>query len=381
MPPAFLLAAGLLALLVTGALVWPLLRRSRQPAARREYDLAIYRDQLSEIERDRRRGVLTAGEAEASRLEVQRRLLAADRAEPSRAGGAPAGATAAGQRDWFASLALGLLVPGLALGVYLLLGRPDLPSIGVAEQRAMETDVADLAERLRASLEAEPDNARGWELLGRTYLQLGQPGEAAGAFRRALAVGGEAGRLEASLGEALVAAAQGRVGPEARDAFARALAADPGEPRARYFAGLALVQDGRTQEGLEVWRALLAASPPDAPWLPAVERSIAALEEVPPAGPSREQVEAAGEMSDEERQAFVRSMVDRLSARLETEPGDIEGWLRLARARQVLGEPEAAEAALQRALAQLGDRPENDPQRRAVERALEELSAERNAQP
>ncbi|MEX2629269.1 MAG: c-type cytochrome biogenesis protein CcmI [Tistlia sp.] len=393
MTPGFLIAAALLALAVTAVLVWPMLRRDRAVAARRDYDLAIYRDQLDEIDRDQRRGVLEAAEADSARLEIQRRLLAADRRQDGdrRRDGEPAPAGAAARRDWFMPVALGLLVPGLTLGVYLLLGRPDVPSIDFAEQQAAVSDMAGLSEQLRARLELEPEDPRGWELLGRTYLELGRPDRAAEAFGSALSYGGEAGRLNASLGEALAAAEGGRIGAEARAAFARALEADPGEPKARYYAGLALLQDGRRAEALAVWRQLAQASPPDSPWLPTLEQAIASLAaelgapesdapaqdgaEAPGAGPgpTQQDVEAAGEMSRAEREAFVRAMVERLAARLEEEPGDVEGWLRLAQARQVLGERDRAVAALRRAQEALADRPAEDVWRRRVEQALQEL--------
>ncbi len=389
---AFLVSAAVLALLVTAVLVWPLLRRTRAVAARRDYDLAIYRDQLAEIERDRGRGVIDETEAEAARLEVQRRLLAADRqdAEGVAAAGAP-GRT----RDWFLPAAVALLVPGLSLGAYLMIGRPDVPSIDFAEQQAATSDMAGLAETLRGRLQAEPDNPDGWELLGRTYLQLDRPQAAAEAFRSALAFGGDSGRLNASLGEALVAAGGGAVGSEARAAFARALQADSRDPRARYYAGLAMIQDGRRREGLGLWQQLVDDSPPEAPWLPMLRRSIAevagqgagqptgegatppAAGEAgpPPPGPTRQDVEAASEMSEEERAAFIRSMVERMAARLEEEPGDVEGWLRLARARQVLGETEAAVAALRSAQEQLDGQPADDALRQRVEQALRALGA------
>lgn len=387
MTPAFVIGAAVLALLVTMALVWPLLRRVRTAAARRDYDLTIYRDQLAEIERDRRRGVLNDPEAEAARLEVQRRLLVADRRATSSATDRSA-ETVDGRRDWFLPATLALLVPGLSLGFYLMLGRPDLPSVDFAQQQAAVSDMTGLAEQLRERLQVQPENAQGWELLGRTYLQLGKPAEAAEAFRSALGYGGEPARLNSSLGEALVAAGQGEVGQEARAAFARALEADPADPRARYYAGLALVQDGRGRQGLAVWRSLAEASPPDAPWLPTLNRSIAQLAadlgeapetaggQAPSAaapGPTQQDIEAAREMSEGERMAFIRSMVERLATRLEEEPGDVDGWLRLARARQVLGERDQAIAALRSAQAALGEQAADAALRQRVEEALKAL--------
>ena len=75
----FALVAALLTALALAALAAPLLRRHRRGPARAEYDLAVYRDQRAELERDRARGLIDAREAAAARTEIERRMLRAGR--------------------------------------------------------------------------------------------------------------------------------------------------------------------------------------------------------------------------------------------------------------------------------------------------------------
>ena len=157
----------------------------------------------------------------------------------------------------------------------------------------------------------------------------------------------------------------GMVTPAATQAFERALALDPADPRARFYRGLALLQAGDRQGALDAWIALIESSPGDAPWLPELQRRVtelagelgvdaADLPEPAPAapGPTREQMQAADSMAPEDRAAMIRDMVAGLAARLEEQPGDLEGWRMLARSYQALGEPQqAADAYRQVALA------------------------------
>lgn len=355
------IAIGALALTVAVLLLRPLLRAAGPTPDAADYDIAVYRDQLAEIERDRSRGALDTAAAEAARTEVARRLLAADArrgAQPPAA--RPMHATAA---------AVGLLVPAAALGLYLWLGAPGLPGHPHAAQTAArpaaaEADLPALAERLAARMADAPDNPDGWTLLGRTYMQLGRPADAAGAFARAGALRPADADLAAAEGEARMLAAGGQVTPESRAAFERALAQRPDDPRARFYLALGRYQGGEVQGAYDDWVALIADSPADAPWLPLVrERAAEAAQELgldpdalpaPQAaagGPDETDVAAAAAMPPAQRQAMIEGMVEGLAARLADRPDDLEGWLRLARAYDVLDRPEAARDAMARAAA------------------------------
>ncbi|HEX9789754.1 MAG TPA: c-type cytochrome biogenesis protein CcmI [Kiloniellales bacterium] len=389
------IAATLTMLVVAGLLV-PLLRRPRDTAERSAYDLAVYRDQLAEIGRDLARGEIGAEQAATARTEVERRMLAAAPADPPRNKRA-----SAPRRPAHKAVAIGLViaVPALAVGSYLFLGTPGAPSQPFAERRTTaDADtqstpaLTEMADRLAARLANEPNDLDGWLLLARTYGALGRFAEAARVYTQAIENGFDAAEMHAAQGEALTAAADGTVTPEARQAFAAALERDPAEPRARYYGGMAMAQDGRLREAVTVWSALLREAPPEASWRDfvagQVRQATAALGEDPPSeavetappmadvpGPSQGDVEAAGQMSDEERVAFIRSMVERLAARQEAQPDNLEGWLRLVQAYGVLGEVDRAQAALARAEALVRDLPADAPNRAAVEAARQGLPA------
>ena len=334
-----------MALGASAALAAPLLVRRAPPRPRAAHDLEIYRDQLLEVARARDGGLIPEGEAEAAEAEIGRRLLAAE--DALRGGEA---APPAARRPGLA-LVLGLAVPALAAAVYGSLGAPGLPA-GPAAERAAATadDLPALAARLAARLEAGPGDPRGWRLLGRVLSGLERFDEAARAYGRAAALlPGDAG-LRALRGEALAAADGGRVAEAARRAFADALARDAGEPRARFYLGLAALQAGDREAALARWRALAADSGPDSPWLPALRRRIGALAGAAPpqAGPDAADVAAAALLSAEDRAAMIRSMVEGLARRLDEDPDDAEGWARLARSYRVLGEADKARGALAR---------------------------------
>jgi cytochrome c-type biogenesis protein CcmH len=381
-------------------LVWPLLRRPAAAAPRQAYDLDVYRDQLAEIAREAAEGNLGADQAAAARAEIERRLLSA--ADAPSGPGKPRAIDRA--VTWSLAVALVFVVPLVAIGLYLLLGNPGLPSQPFAERPVPEAppesapagDIGVLTARLAARLAEDPDNRDGWLLLARSYAQTQQYDAAAEAYRQAIAQGFDDPQIQGALGEMLTARDGGRVGPEARNAFAAVLAHDPQDPRARYYAGLALAQDGRAHEAIDIWLGLMRQSTAEAPWRPVVAQqireaaaslgieapeipvapgpAIAATPETAAApGPSAADVEAAGEMSDEDRNAFIRSMVARLAERLEQEPGDFQGWLRLARAYGVLGEGDQARDALNRAAAAIRELPETAPERAQLEAARKDL--------
>jgi len=339
------------------ALLWPLGRR-RAPAAA-GHDVAVYRDQLAEIDRDATSGLISVSDADTARIEISRRLLrAADRESEA----APlVGSTL---RRRVAALAALVLLPAVAVALYVTLGSPDLPAAplaGRAQAPSASQSVASLVSQVEAHIERNPDDGRGWEGLAPVYLRLGRYGGAVKARARALALNGETADRQADLGEAKVAAANGIVTAEARQAFDRALALDPQLLKAKFYLGLAAEQDGKREEAASIWRAMLANAPADAPWIESVREALArigapavapeqktgaapAVSSAQP-GPSADDMAAAATLTPQQRQEMVSGMVSRLADRLKTDGSDVEGWLRLMRAYVVLGERDRAIAA------------------------------------
>ncbi len=328
------------------AVLWPLARTDA--AERTAADAEVYKDQLDEIERDRASGVIGVAEADAARVEVSRRLLAAADAKPP-----PALDAATGLRHRRSAAVITLVfVPLGAIGLYLLLGSPNLPGEPLAQRLtapAATNSMAGLIARVEAHLEQNPDDGRGWDVIAPVYMRLGRFDDAIRAFRASLRLNGENADRQANLGEALSGAANGVITSDAKAAFERALALDASNPRAQFYLGLAAEQDGRTTDAVDRWRKLLAQAPADAPWVVYVRQALARLDpsaatSVPP-GPTTQDVASAAEMSASDRDQMVRGMVERLAARLSADGSDVEGWLRLMRAYLVLGDRDKARAA------------------------------------
>jgi len=352
---------ALLALAALGSLLWPLLRR-RDVAGLggAEADRAVYRDQLAELERDRARGLLGETETASARLEIERRLLAADRGETPLRDQPPA----LGRRF---GLALGAIAAAGAALLYLELGAPDLPDrphrappaeAATAPAPADDAALASEAAALAARLDASPSDAAGWARLGDLTLKLGRYADARTAFEQAIQQGAEDRLTQSSYGEALTQLDQGTVGPDAATAFRRALAADPKDARARFYLGLMKAEAGELDQAIADWQALLAETAPDAPWRVLLERSIAAAEQAkggasaaPPPGPDADAMAAAEAMTPEERETFIRGMVEGLAEKLQANPDDLAGWQRLAHAYEVLGERDKARDAWGKAAA------------------------------
>jgi len=345
---------ALVSIAVAAALALPLLRARAEAAPRVEFDLAVYRDQLTELDRDHARGLLSDAERDAARLEVERRMLAAA-AEPSSAPAAPAP-----HSSWRAALAL--VAPVLAVGLYLTVGAPSLGLRSSAEnaERAQRAEIARYIDRLANHVKDEPNDARGWSMLGRSYTLLSRFDEAIDAYQHAEALAPHDSDLLSRHAEARVMADGGTVGAEAKTLVERALALDPQDPRARFYQALAEDQAGHGREALDLWLALEADTPPDAAWRPVVAARIEAQaralgldptklpRRVPrataeaPAAPGRAAPEG---MSGEDQAKMIRGMVEGLAARLAENPNDADGWARLGRSYAVLGEREKARDA------------------------------------
>ncbi|HTS38943.1 MAG TPA: c-type cytochrome biogenesis protein CcmI [Xanthobacteraceae bacterium] len=331
---------GLMTLAAVFAVLWPL---SRQHQVRSDDDLAVYRAQLGEIEADRAAGRIGESEAAAARLEVSRRLIAA----ADRVTTVVAPADSPWRRRAIALVALVALPIG-ATAVYLKLGSPTEPGQPFGsrtDSRLEQQSIDNLVARVEAHLADHPDDAEGWQVLAPVYMQLGRFDDAVKARENAMRILGANAERESNLGEAITAAAGGTVTPDAKAAFQRALKGNPNDFKSRFFLGLAAEQEGKPAEASVIWRELLAASPPDAPWLGVVRQALARVDGSPPPGPSDKQIADANELSSDQRTTMIQGMVARLAERLKNDGSDLDGWLRLLRSYMVLGDREKAIAA------------------------------------
>jgi cytochrome c-type biogenesis protein CcmH len=334
------------------AVLWPLALSKGTP--RSGSDLAVYRDQLEEIQRDRTAGRIGDVEAEAAKVEVSRRLIGAADAQAATPGPL-SDSTTTRHRRLVAVIAL-VALPLAAGGLYLKVGSPDLPGQPLLARAAdvQNQSIDHLVVQVEAHLEANPEDARGWEVIAPVYLRLGRFADAVKARRNLLRLAGETAERQADLGEALVGTANGIVTAEAKVAFERAVALDGQDVKGRYFLGLAAEQDGRRADAVSIWRAMVAGAPGGAPWVGFVRGELARLE----GGPGPEDVAAAADLGPEQRMTMIRGMVEKLSDRLHHDGTDLEGWLRLVRSYMVLGERDKARAAAGEARHALASDPE-----------------------
>lgn len=345
--------------LMTGAAVfavlWPL---ARDKPLRTGNDIAVYRDQLDEIQRDRAAGLIGTAEAEAARVEVSRRLIAAADAAATEQ---PAEGKSALLHRRMTAIAGLVLLPAGALAFYLTIGSPDLPGEPLAARVRSPTEannIQTMVAEVENHLSRNPNDGKGWEVLGPVYMRLGRYDDAVRAWRNAISLNGSNAEREADFGEAVVAAANGVVTGEAKAAFDRALKLDPENVMARFYKGMAADQDGHRAEAEKIWNDLIAGAPPNAPWIDVVKRALARntpaaapaqpAPAIPPTGvpaPSAADMAAAAQLNPDQQNQMIRGMVARLADRLKTDGTDVTGWERLLRAYVVLGERDKAQAA------------------------------------
>ncbi|RWB53975.1 c-type cytochrome biogenesis protein CcmI [Mesorhizobium sp.] len=353
----FWVIAAILTLGASLAVLLPLAGGTKGSSAAGDHDLEVYRDQLAELDRDMARGLIQPAEAEEARAEIGRRILRLGSADQ-----AGAAAPRASRAARLVATAAVLAVPLVSWGLYGELGSPDLPSQPLAERLAKspaDSSVDELVARAEAHLAANPSDGKGWDVLAPVYLRLQRYTDAVTAYRNAIRLDGDSAVRQAGLGEA-IANAGGIVSAEAQDAFEAALKLDPANAKASFYLAMGLAQEGKKAEAAAAWQKMLGQLPPDSPWRSAVQQALAettgpaVATGTPVNGPDAQAVEAAQQMSPQDRQAMIETMVAGLDDRLKQNPRDEEGWMRLIRSYVVLGKADQARDALGRAVAVFG---------------------------
>ena len=356
-------------LVCTGFIVRSILQPQTIDISAASKDLALYKDQLREVDSDLARGVLSETESESARLEISRRILAADKRAQMETLANPAPSII---NKLLAAFVILTVLTG-SLGIYANLGEPNLPDrplvarlAAAQEARAQrlsqedaEVQVPDekinipedylkLVKRLREAIKKRPNDEQGLRLLALHEFRIGKYRAARKAHTRIMKVVGDkvTAKDYIDFAEVMIFATNGYVSPEAEITLSQALKLKPNDGRTRYYSGLAMAQNGRADVAYRLWEGLLKEGPQDAAWIPLIKSQIDDVARLaginmsnrPLPGPTTDQINAASEMTKEDRKKMIRGMVAGLGERLATNGGTMNEWARLIRALGVLGE-------------------------------------------
>ena len=356
-------------LVCTGFIVRSILQPQTIDISAASKDLALYKDQLREVDSDLARGVLSETESESARLEISRRILAADKRAQMETLANPAPSII---NKLLAAFVILTVLTG-SLGIYANLGEPNLPDrplvarlAAAQEARAQrlsqedaEVQVPDekinipedylkLVKKLREAIKKRPNDEQGLRLLALHEFRIGKYRAARKAHTRIMKVVGDkvTAKDYIDFAEVMIFATNGYVSPEAEITLSQALKLKPNDGRTRYYSGLAMAQNGRADVAYRLWEGLLKEGPQDAAWIPLIKSQIDDVARLaginmsnqPLPGPTTDQINAASEMTKEDRKKMIQGMVAGLGERLATNGGTMNEWARLIRALGVLGE-------------------------------------------
>ncbi len=398
----FWIVTGTMALAI-GLLLARVLIRARSTAeAPAAYDLRLYQQQLRDVDKDLARGIIPSSDAERVRTEISRRILAADAAlRRYRDGDAQPRLI-----SWITGAAMvGFLLVGTFM-LYTNLGAPGYADFGLktrleqARARAnarptqaqmeaaapiqtrpeVQETYLTLVAQLRDAAAQRPDDAKGQALLARHEARLGNLTAAYQAKARQIALIGDLATGDDFIEQAelMIIAAGGLVSSDAEHVLRKALDLNPGHGMARYYWGLMMGQFGRPDLAVDIWRDTLAAGPAGARWTIAIQAQIQDMaqragQEYTPIepgsalrGPDATDVDAAADLTPEQRQRMIQAMVTSLSDRLATEGGSAQEWGQLIVALSVLKQSDDARAVLNEAYARF---PENTEARAQIDAA------------
>jgi cytochrome c-type biogenesis protein CcmH len=349
------------------AIIVPIIRARADSS--HEYNATIYYDQLNEIKRDLDRGVLSLFDGEALKIEIEKRLennnknIIAEATNKLKEAGARA--------PILVAIVMVGFIPFMSYGLYFYLGSPEKQDLPFAKREIISSvdmanvEMNNLVKKLRERLDQNPNQLKGWVLLGKSLVNLNRFSDASKAFKQALRIAPNKAEIASFAAETSFMAQGGEFNQEVRYFFKLAQKINPREHKALYYLGLDAFMEKKYSTAIQYWVDLISISPVGAPWLDSVrDRLIVASkagklkissfasrvksqrlndnQQSPEPSPTQEDIKNANDMSEKERKFFIRSMVDRLAERLKSEPNDLNGWRRLARAYRVLGEKQNA---------------------------------------
>lgn len=349
----FWIFAILLSLLAAASVLLPAMRLPLEQDGEIDHDRLLYRARIDEIAKDEKLKRLSKQEAEAARAEEARKLiaLADDQVNVSKSK-----SSLAKLLPFLGAIA----IPILAFGIYLPTGNPQMPDQSLASRlKADPNDQSgeELLARAEAHLAKSPNDARGWSVVAPVYSRLGREADAVTAWSHVLRLTPKYPNVRSLLGEAILATTDGVMTDKAFSLFEEEVRLQPSSARARFYMATGLAQAGKHEQSAAAWKELIEGANAQAPWFQTAignmneQRKLAGLPELTDfvkntPGPTKEQVEAAQNMSEEDRAAMIESMVAGLSDKLKEDPSDTTQWKRLIRAYTVLGKKDEALKAI-----------------------------------
>jgi len=373
---ALWISTAVLTVLALAALLLPMSLGKRKDVspARADFDLTVYKDQLTEIDKDMERGVLSEDQATAARTEIERRMLAVAGEGDEEIKNTPV-------PQWL-MLTILVTVPVGAFAMYFGLGQPSMQDRPFAERAAtpqmadVETrkaQIAKMIEAIKGRIKQEPDNPQHWAMLGQATQMAGMHAQSVQAYEQLVAITNRNPEALMVLAEAMFIEAGEVVTPAAVTLFKEAKSVMPQNPMTYYYLAMERQVAGDSQAAMDEYEGLLSISPSNGKWVPTIQARMKALgdksgitvpdvkmlppmveqaaapESAPTPGPTRQQIEDAQGMAADDQNAMILTMVNRLADKLKENPDDLEGWKRLANAYKVLGD----EAKMNEALAQV----------------------------
>lgn len=307
--------------------------------------MSIYADQIDEVARDQRQGLISAVDADAAVSEIERRRSHFARHLP--------GGLAMSERTFIGALATVLVIGAASLSGYASIGTPKAADMPLAErnreilqQRASAGDVNSRIKLLIEQTEENPDDFQSWWVLARSYAAVGDNAASAEAYRQAVLLDDSPGVLSA-YAEAMTLANGNKVPKGAEIIFAQVVR-DVNDPRAMYYLALARAQRQDFEGALSDWSALAAASDGNAPWMALVRRDIANMarylkRDLTGYLPDATEAEIA---FAEGVEVVPEADIEKLRSKLADDPMDYPGWIALAEAESKAGRLKSAAEAI-----------------------------------
>ncbi len=283
----FWTSVAVISLIASGLMLWPVWKKKilKQGIRQDQLNVVIFEDRLAELETELASGVLPQDRYEQAKNELRRDLLVNTGSEESKEGKKPAG----GGR-WVAPL-VGLLVPAIAIYIYMQVGSPELVDNPPATVQASQHqnagqvqaagDMNTAIQRLQERLQSNPEDVDGWILLGRSLSMVRQFDAAADAYGKAYELVGEVPDVMAQYAETLALSNEGRFEGKPVELLERAIEIEPQSPRILWLLGVVAAQQGNPSQAVDTWKQLLALLPPGSESARMVESSIEQVGGIP----------------------------------------------------------------------------------------------------